>query len=115
MPAKALSAAPAALLCAALSMALSGCAMMLTVPGEQMPPTDFDIAELAPGSLNTPVTDYSWSYTPGNTHVRVRGTVFNDTGKPLQSVMVMAVLHDQKGDPIAYGQSYLNTSYLSPG
>jgi hypothetical protein len=86
--------------------------MMLSVPGDQMPSTDFDISELAPGSLQTPVIDYNWSYSPGNTHIRVTGTVFNDTGGPVQGVILTAVLHDQTGAPIAYGQSYVSPTYL---
>ncbi|MDR1080713.1 MAG: FxLYD domain-containing protein [Deltaproteobacteria bacterium] len=115
MSPKAPGAALAALLCAALTVSLSGCAMMLSVPGEKMAPTQIDISELGPGSLNTPVLDYKWVYNSSNTHVRITGTIMNDTDAPIQGVVVSAVLYDQDGSPIAYGQSYLSTSYLQPG
>ncbi|MDR2353132.1 MAG: hypothetical protein LBF22_08225 [Deltaproteobacteria bacterium] len=92
---------------------LPGCPSVLTVPGEDAPPTEFDIAELAPGSLDIPVTDYTWTYLNGNAHVRVIGTVFNNTGAPVQGVRIQGVLHDQKGVPIAYGESFVVPSYLA--
>ncbi|MDR1166044.1 MAG: FxLYD domain-containing protein [Deltaproteobacteria bacterium] len=94
---------------------LAGCPRVASVPGDQAPETNIDLAELLPGSLNVPVVEYSWSYLASKSHARVRGTVINDTGGPLQSVRLVATLHDQKGTPIAYGESFIAPTYLPPG
>ncbi|MDR1038392.1 MAG: FxLYD domain-containing protein [Deltaproteobacteria bacterium] len=115
MSPKANGAALAAILCTALAVSLTGCASLLDVPGEKMAPTQIDIAELGTGSLNTPVIDYKWVYNSSNTHIRISGTIMNDTEAPLQGITVQGTLYDQDGNPLAYGTSYLNTSYLQPG
>jgi hypothetical protein len=106
-----------ALLVLALSLFLflSGCPQALTVPGEKKPPTDTDIAETGPGSLKIDVLDYSWSYLFGNTHIQVSGTVINNTGHPVQSATLTGTLYDQKGTPIAYGDCYIQPTYLPAG
>jgi hypothetical protein len=88
---------------------------MLTVPGEQAPPTEIDISELGPGSLQTPVVDFTWAYTPGNSHIQVAGTIINESGRPLQGILLTGVLYDQTGNPIAYGTSFVTPTYLPPG
>jgi hypothetical protein len=87
----------------------------LSVPGSKAPPTDADVTELAPGSLRIPVLEYSWHYLPGNDHIQLQGTVVNGEERPVQSVIIAVVLHDQDGAPIAYGETYVAPSYLVPG
>ncbi|MDR3155146.1 MAG: FxLYD domain-containing protein [Deltaproteobacteria bacterium] len=107
---------PALAFAAAAALALAGCAMTLDSPAERMPPpTQFDLAEIAPGNLQIPVTGYTWNYLAGNTHVRVQGTVFNDTGAPVQGVRLTAALYDQNGSHVASGSSYVTPTYLAAG
>jgi hypothetical protein len=94
---------------------LLACSSAIYVPGEKLAPTDKDIAELGPGSLKVEVVAYQWSLLSGGVHIRVQGAVVNNTGKSLQSVTIMGVLHDQEGDPIAFGSSYVYPAYLAPG
>jgi hypothetical protein len=89
--------------------------MLIDVPGERMPPTAIDIAELSPDSLRLPVLNFSWSYLGGQAHIRVRGTVLNDTGGPIQGVRLSGVLYDQDGTPIVFGESFVIPSYLPDG
>jgi hypothetical protein len=102
----------ALLLLAAAALLVAGC---VTVPGERQAPTSVDVAETGPGSLKVDVTDYSWSYLTGNTHIRVSGNVVNNSGVPIQGVSLYATLHDQNGAPIAFGESYVAPTYLNPG
>ncbi|MDR0548587.1 MAG: FxLYD domain-containing protein [Deltaproteobacteria bacterium] len=91
------------------------CSSAIYVPGETLAPTDEDIAELGPGSLKVEVAAYQWILINGGVHVRVLGTVVNNTGQSLQSVTLNGVLHDQNGSPIAFGSSYVYPAYLAPG
>jgi hypothetical protein len=69
---------------------------------------------MAPGSLKVAVLDYTWNYLPGNNHVQIQGTVVNGEDGPLQGVILGLVLHDQNGTPVAYGETYVNPTYLVP-
>jgi hypothetical protein len=92
-----------------------GCAAVIPVPGEKRGPITTDVAELGPGSLNIVVTNYKWAYLTGNTHVNISGDVYNDTGFPIQGVILMAILYDQTGSPVAYGETYVRPTYLNVG
>ncbi|MDR1576695.1 MAG: FxLYD domain-containing protein [Deltaproteobacteria bacterium] len=94
---------------------LAACSSVIYVPGDKSSPTEDDTAELGPGSLKVEVVTYQWLMINGGTHIKVAGTVVNNTGKRLQSVTLNGVLHDQKGQPIAFGSSYVYPAYLSPG
>ncbi|MDR2140873.1 MAG: FxLYD domain-containing protein [Deltaproteobacteria bacterium] len=94
---------------------LAACSSAIYVPGETLAPTEEDIAELAPGSLRVEVVAYQWALINGGTHIKVLGTVVNNTGQRLHSVTLMGTLHDQNGKPIAFGSSYIYPSYLAPG
>jgi hypothetical protein len=97
-------------------LALSaGCGQSLSAPGGAKGPTDTDIAETGPGSLPVDVLDYTWSYISNNTGVRISGTVINSSGKPIQGVNLLCVLYDQKGNPIASGDTFVAPTYLKPG
>jgi hypothetical protein len=98
-----------------LMFLLTACSQMVYVPGEQMPPTDRDIAHVGPGSLKIDVANYQWSYINGNTHIRVTGNVINNTGQNVQSVTLSGILYDQDGTPIAYGTSYIYPTFMRPG
>jgi hypothetical protein len=101
------------LLC--LSLTGGGCRSLLSYPGEGMPPTETDIAELSPASLKAPVVDFKWNYPSGDSHVRVTGTLVNITGGPLHGARVKGILYDQTGESIASGDSFVNPSYLANG
>jgi hypothetical protein len=88
---------------------------MMSVPGGKRPPTNIDVAELGPGSLQLEVVNYSWGYLNGNTHVNIAGNVVNNTGAPIQGAIIMAILYDQTGSPVAYGESYVRPTYLPSG
>jgi hypothetical protein len=88
---------------------------MLTVPGSRMPPTEYDISETGPGSLPVDVLNYDWSYTNGNTHVRISGTVINNSDRSIHGVLLHATLYDQNGAPTAFGETYVTPTYLEPG
>jgi hypothetical protein len=92
-----------------------GCGAVINVPGEKQPPTTVNVAEMGPGSMRIEVTDYSWSYLNGNTHVNIIGTVVNNTGSPVQGVTLIATLYDHSGKPVAYGETYIRPSYLNTG
>ncbi|MDR2405456.1 MAG: DUF3426 domain-containing protein [Deltaproteobacteria bacterium] len=98
----------------ALSVTLAACGAF-TPPGGQVPPTDTDISEMSPHSLKVPVMDYGWTYLPGNNHISIQGTVVNGEERPLQGVILSLTLYDQNGSPIAYGETYVSPSYLTPG
>jgi hypothetical protein len=100
----------------ALSLALlAGCPFGVTVPGENLEPTDTTVSEIAPGSLRVEVTTYGWEFWGQQTHIRVFGEVVNNTGQPLQSVTISGILHDKRGRPVAFGDSRVAPSYLPPG
>jgi hypothetical protein len=77
-----------------------------------MPPTETDIAELSPDSLKAPVVDFKWTYLNGDSHIRVSGTVVNISGEAIHGARLRGILYDQKGEPIANGDSFVNPSYL---
>jgi hypothetical protein len=91
------------------------CSSAIHVPGEKLAPTNEDVAELGPGSLKVEVEAYQWTMINGGVHIKVQGVVVNNTGKSLQSVSLMGVLHDQDGKPIAFGTSYVYPAYMAPG
>jgi hypothetical protein len=70
---------------------------------------------MAPQSLKIPVTDFRWSYLPGNNHVQIQGTVINGEGRPVQGVIIALVLYDQNGVPVAVGDTYVSPTYLVAG
>ncbi|MDR1395156.1 MAG: FxLYD domain-containing protein [Deltaproteobacteria bacterium] len=96
-------------------IALMSCSQTLYVPGDKMPPITADVSQLGPGSLKLEVGVFQWSYTNGSTHIRVSGTVINNTGQTLQSCQLQGTLYDQDGTPIMYGSSYVYPAYLAPG
>ena len=109
---------PAATLAAALvltTLLAAGCPFGVSVPGEKMEPTEANVAELAPGSLQVEVTSFNWEVYSSGTHIRVYGEAVNNSGRPLQGVTLAAVLYDKTGRPIAFGDSYVAPSYLPAG
>ncbi|MDR1085426.1 MAG: FxLYD domain-containing protein [Deltaproteobacteria bacterium] len=98
-----------------LPLIFIACSQAIYVPGETLPPTDRDVAQLGPGSLKLEVPAYQWSYFNGTSHMRVSGVVVNNTGLALQSVQILGTLHDQDGSPIAYGTCYVYPTYMPPG
>ncbi|MDR1546418.1 MAG: hypothetical protein LBU12_06865 [Deltaproteobacteria bacterium] len=94
---------------------LTACTAVLSVPGDQQTPTDVDVAETGPGSLAVDVTDYAWAFLNDGAHIRITADVVNNTGGPIQSVIMRGVIHDQKGTPFAWGESYVSPTYLPPG
>lgn len=100
-------------ICLAVFLLLAACTV--TVPGSKQDPTDKDVSETGSGSLDIEVTDYSWRYLHGGSHISVSGTVVNNSSGPLHGVILACTLHDENGNPIAYGESYVAPTYLKPG
>lgn len=96
-------------------LALTGCPQLLSVPGSKMPPTEYDISETGPNSLPVEVLSYHWEYTNGNTHVRISGTVINNSDQNIHGVSLLATLYDQNGSPTAFGETYVTPTFLKPG
>ena len=98
-----------------LMLAAAGCPFGVTVPGERQAPITEDVFETGPGSILVECTGYDWEYVSSGTHVIIRGTVVNNTGKPVQGVTLQALLHDQDGRPMAFGETYVAPTYLPAG
>jgi hypothetical protein len=105
----------ASILVIVIPLLAAGCQGIMSVPGGRQPPTTMDIAELGSGSLKVEVIGYSWSYLNGGSHVSISGTVANNTGGPIQGVTLLATLYDQNGSPLAYGETYVNPTFLKEG
>jgi hypothetical protein len=106
---------PKLLFCSLILVLATACPALLSVPGENQEATDHDVFESGPGSLPVDVTSYNWSYLHGNTHVRIAGTVVNNSGMPMQQITLYCTLYDQNGTPIAYGESFVVPTYLPVG
>ncbi|MDR1922069.1 MAG: FxLYD domain-containing protein [Candidatus Adiutrix sp.] len=98
-----------------LVLALFACGCARTIAGEKRAPIDSDVSEMAPGGLEIMVMDFSWTYFNEGVHMRIAGTVRNNTGQPQQAVMLSAVLYDERGTPSAQGTSYVTPTYLPVG
>ncbi|MDR1870833.1 MAG: hypothetical protein LBS60_02720 [Deltaproteobacteria bacterium] len=96
-------------------LTLFACTQAIYVPGEKQPPTNEDVAETGPGSLKVDVRAYQWIMINGTTHMKVIGEVVNNSGRPLQGLRLIGILHDQDGTPIAHGASYIYPTYLPAG
>jgi hypothetical protein len=104
------------LACAILILAgAAGCPFGVNVPGERQAPVTSDVFETGPGSLLVEVTGYGWEYIGSGSHVRIHGNVVNNTGRPIQGVIIQALLHDQEGRPMAFGETYVAPTYLPAG
>ncbi|MDR1486395.1 MAG: FxLYD domain-containing protein [Deltaproteobacteria bacterium] len=106
---------PKLIACLILLLLTAACPALLTVPGDDQEPTDHDVFESGPGSLPIDVIDYSWSFTNSNTHIRIAGTVVNNSPVPMQQITLLCTLYDQNGNPIAYGETYVVPTYLPVG
>lgn len=102
------------LMCLALAFIISGC-VASSAPYEPELASGLNVAERAPGSLGLDVLEYSWTFLNDGAHIRVRGTVRNNSGAPFQSVTLHAMLYDQKERLLARGSSYIAPTYLKPG
>lgn len=97
-----------------LLMAAPACLNMATTKPVQ-PAIEENVAERSPDSLAIDVVDFDWAYFNDGHHLRVVGSVRNNTGAPIQAVTLRCVLYDEMGRPIGHGESYLAPTYLPEG
>jgi hypothetical protein len=102
-------------LCFLILLLATACPALLSVPGEKQESIDHDVFETGPGSLPVDVTSYNWSFLSGNTHIRIAGSVVNNSGAPIQQVTLLCTLYDQNGNPLAYGETFVVPTYLPVG
>ena len=76
------------------------------------PVIEEDVAERAPDSLAIDVVDFNWNYFNDGFHMKLNGTVRNNTGAPIQAVTLVCTLYDEEGRPVGHGESYLSPTYL---
>ncbi|MDR2455358.1 MAG: hypothetical protein LBE49_02020 [Deltaproteobacteria bacterium] len=93
----------------------SGCPYAVSVPGDKLAPTEETVAEIVPGSLKVEVTTYGIELRNSKSHIRIFGEVVNNTGAPIQGVTLNGTLHDSRGQPVAFGSSFVAPSYLPAG
>lgn len=79
------------------------------------PAIEENTAERAPESLAIDVVDFEWAYFNDGYHLKLDGTVRNNTGAPIQAVTLGCTLYDEMGRPVGYGESYLAPTYLPEG
>lgn len=79
------------------------------------PAIEENVAERAPDSLAIDVVDFDWTYFNDGYHLKLSGTVRNNTGAPIQAVTLGCTLYDEVGRPVGRGESYLSPTYLPDG
>jgi len=79
------------------------------------PPIEENVAEREPDTLAVEVVDFSWNYINDGYHLRLSGTVRNNSGAPVQAVTLKCMLYDEVGRPLGYSESYLAPTYLPDG
>lgn len=98
-------------LCLAVGLMLSACA---TVYKGYKPPTDVDVFEKAPNSLDYEVVGFKWTYLPDGVGLRVTGQIKNNTGKAGKAV-IYAMLFDEVGLAVGMGEAKIYPIGLAPG
>ena len=78
------------------------------------PKLEADDFQTAEGSLAVDVEYFNWNYFNDNVHLRVTGTVRNNTGEPQQSVTLYVTMTDENHRKIGYGSSRIAPTYLPP-
>jgi len=109
------SLAPALLALLLLTIPVQGC---LKKPAQRVPdnpPLTADVAEMAEGSLEIPVTDFEWAYFYGGTHIKINGAVRNNSGQAQQALTLYVDVFDERGEHLGRASSFLAPTYLPPG
>ena len=109
------SLAPALLALLLLTIPVQGCLKKPSQRTQANPPLTADVAEMAEGGLEMPVTDFEWIYLYGGTHIKVTGLVRNNSGQAQQAVTLYVDVFDERGEHLGRASSFLTPTYLPPG
>ena len=97
-----------------LVLAATACLGMSTAKPVK-PAIEENVSEREPDTLAVDVVDFDWNYFNDGYHLRLRGTVRNNSGAPVQAVTLKCQLYDEVGRPLGYSESYLSPTYLPDG